>query len=391
MFPITCNAIGDIIAVVQIIRDMIVALNDAHGAAEEYKQFIYVLKALGTVLGEVYDLAKAAQNESLCHAVLEEVQHCCIDINDAHDNITNFEKLEETSTARTTRGARAGLIMTKLRWHFMRASDAAKYAKRFTESHHRLNTYIGLLSHHSTSQLLGEHRYEAHQVTYESRALRQAAEEFKTIALSALQQVSLQSRQQIVEQALTRLFFASPEDRRVASRVQRVTDMIFDSLSPHTPVAQRERFLSLLAPVLIVGAALVAHTHVSSHWHSTLFLPAICALLVQVLWLQSSTPLYPGFSCENAILLADFFGETITVPFQFCRSSEMFHSLLDLLYSDYDEDARKFVRLRLYELYLGGTSQLVSSSNWSRCILPGTCLEMGIVLIPQAHSDAMCP
>ncbi|KZV61196.1 hypothetical protein PENSPDRAFT_308089 [Peniophora sp. CONT] len=180
MFSITCNAIGDIIAVVQLIRDIVVALNDAHGAAEEYKQFVYVLKALGTVLAEVYNLAKASQNESLCQVVLEEVQRCCIDINSAHNSITNFEKLEETST-RSSRGARAGLVLTKLRWHFMRASYAAKYAKRFSESHHRLNSYIGLLSHHSTSQLLGEQRYHALQVTHESRALRQSAEEMKAI------------------------------------------------------------------------------------------------------------------------------------------------------------------------------------------------------------------
>lgn len=199
MFPITCNAIGDITAVVQLIRDIVVALNDAHGAVEEYKQFVYVLKALGTVLSEVYDLAKASQNETLCQAVLEEVQRCCIDINSAHNSITKFEKLEETPT-RPTRSVRTSLIFTKLRWHFLRASDAAKYAKSFSESHHRLNSYIGLLSQyvcklihrramlsrihsHSTSQLLGEHRYQALQVTHESRALRQSAEEIKTIAL----------------------------------------------------------------------------------------------------------------------------------------------------------------------------------------------------------------
>ncbi|KZV61204.1 hypothetical protein PENSPDRAFT_759573 [Peniophora sp. CONT] len=182
MSPITCNAIGDIAAVVQLIRGIVVALNDAHGAVEEYKQFIHVLKALGTVLGEVYDLAKASQNESLCQAVLEEVQRCCMDINNAHNSIANFEKLEETPT-RATRGVRAGLVLTKLRWHFMKASDAARYAKRFSESHHRLNSYIGLLNHHSMSQLLGEHHYHALQVTEKSRALRQSAEEIKAVAL----------------------------------------------------------------------------------------------------------------------------------------------------------------------------------------------------------------
>ncbi|KZV61207.1 hypothetical protein PENSPDRAFT_739992 [Peniophora sp. CONT] len=211
----------------------------------------------------------------------------------------------------------------------MRAPDAAKYAKRFSDSHQRLNTYIGLLSHQSTSQLLGEHCHYALQITRESRALRQSAEDIKALALSALQQVSIQSRQQVVEQALSLPFFAPPRDRRVASRVQRAMDMIFDSLAPHTPAAQRERFLSLLAPFLVVGAAFVVHNN-------------------------------------------------------------MFHSFLDLLCSDYNEDARNFVRLRLYELYLGGTSEIIPVNNWSSRILPGTCLEMGIVVVPYANSVATC-
>lgn len=69
----------------------------------------------------------------------------------------------------------------------------------------------------------------------------------------------------------------------------------------------------------------------------------------------------------------------------------MFHRFLYLFYSDYEKDAREFVRLRLYELYRGGTSQLISLGNWSRCILPGICLEMGIVLGPAADSVIMCP
>ena len=142
MFPISCNAFGDIVAVVQIVRDIVVALNDARGAADEYKQFIHVLTALGTVMGEVYDLAQASQNETLRQAVLDEVQVCCININSAHKSITGFEKFADTSTD-IPRGKR---VFVKLHWHFLRASDAAKYAQRFTESHNRLNTYIGLLA-----------------------------------------------------------------------------------------------------------------------------------------------------------------------------------------------------------------------------------------------------
>ncbi|KZV61198.1 hypothetical protein PENSPDRAFT_693617 [Peniophora sp. CONT] len=398
MFPISCNAFGDIVAVVQIVHDIVVALDGARGAAEEYRQFIHVLSALGAVMDGVYCLAKDSQDENLKQIVLEEVRRCCVDINSAHSSVARFEKLEETSS-----GLSAGGIITKLHWHFRKASDAAKYAKRFGESHQRLNSFIGLLGPRSTSQIIEVQHLRSLQAAQDhNRAVLQAVrdqehtilrstEEIKAVALAAIQQASLQSRQHIVEQVLTRPFLTSAQDRRVASRAKRVTDMIFDSLAPQTPAAQRDRFLSLLAPIFVAGAALVAQTHVSSQWHSIVFLPAICALLVQVLWLQSSTPMYAGFNHENAIFLVDFFGDKITVPFQFCRTSEMFHRFLDLLYSDSDNDAMTFVRSRLYELYLRDSSQLISSGNWLSYILPGACLEMGIILVPALNTATLCP
>ena len=140
MFPITCNAIGDIIAIVQLVRDIVVALNDSRGAVDEYRQFVHVLKALGTILEAVYELASDSQDRRLQQSILEEVQLCCITINNAHKSLSGFEKLAETSARSTRGGPRAAL--TKLHWHFMRAADAERYAKQFHESHMRLNSLL---------------------------------------------------------------------------------------------------------------------------------------------------------------------------------------------------------------------------------------------------------
>ena len=145
MLPVTCNAFGDIIAVIQLVQDIVLALDDARGASEEYTHFVHVLTALGAVMNEVYDLAKASQNASLRQAILDEVQCCCDGINSAHNSISGFERLAEAS-ARSSRGVRAKGLVTKLHWHFLRASEAAKYAKRFGDSHQRFNNFIGLLS-----------------------------------------------------------------------------------------------------------------------------------------------------------------------------------------------------------------------------------------------------
>ena len=85
MFPISCNAFGDIVAVVQLVRDIIRALDDARGAADEYGQFVHVLTSLGTVMDQVYRLAKDHPDDGLREAVLEEVRRVCVDISNATD------------------------------------------------------------------------------------------------------------------------------------------------------------------------------------------------------------------------------------------------------------------------------------------------------------------
>ncbi|KZV65389.1 hypothetical protein PENSPDRAFT_655840 [Peniophora sp. CONT] len=161
MFPISCNAFGDIVVVVQIVRDIVSALDDARGAAEEYKQLVHILTALGTVIEEVYCLAKDSPNEGLKKAVLAEIRRVCDDISIATDKIAGYDRLTVDS-ARSSRGQdHTRQSLSKLRWHFLKASEADKYVRRFDESFHRLNAYIGILGHQSVSQMLTEQREHA--------------------------------------------------------------------------------------------------------------------------------------------------------------------------------------------------------------------------------------
>ena len=131
----------------------------------------------------------------------------------------------------------------------------------------------------------------------------------------------MQSRQYVTEQTLARPFFASSsQNPQFASYTRRVSDMIFDSLAPHTPAAQRDQFMSLLAPFAVVGAAFVVHANMDPRWRIPSLWSVIVALVVKVLWLQSSLPVAAEFGHGNAIILIDFFGECITVPFQLCSS-----------------------------------------------------------------------
>ena len=59
----------------------------------------------------------------------------------------------------------------------------------------------------------------------------------------------------------------------------------------------------------------------------------------------------------------------------------MFHHFLELLYTKTDRDGHDFVRMGLYELYAAGTSQLITLDSWLAFVQPGSCVEMGIMLV----------
>ena len=145
MFPITCNAFGDIVAVIQLIHDIVKALDDARGAADEYARFVHVLTTLGAVMEEVYCLAQQSRNEDLKQAVLAEARRVCDDISKATDSISGFDKLTEASKRPGRGRVYSREVFAKLRWRFRKASDAEIYAKHFSESLQRLNAFISLL------------------------------------------------------------------------------------------------------------------------------------------------------------------------------------------------------------------------------------------------------
>ena len=140
MFPITFNAIGDILALAQLIRDIVWAVNDACGAAVEYRRFTHELKILGAIMVNAHLIADGSREDTLKEAVLEEVRFCYTEIVDAGKLLPGFDVL-----MRSTDGSgfsRVGVTMRKLQWHFLKASDAAIFAARFQAIHTRLGTLI---------------------------------------------------------------------------------------------------------------------------------------------------------------------------------------------------------------------------------------------------------
>ncbi|VDC01805.1 unnamed protein product [Peniophora sp. CBMAI 1063] len=379
MFPITCNAIGDIIAVVQLIYDIVKALDDTRGAVKEYKQFIHVLTALGTVMHAVHDLVKDSHDDILRRNVLQEIQRCCEDINQAQSSIAGFQKLEKASTDRaSSRASAASTMFTKLQWHLLKASDAEKFARRFSESHIRLNGFIGLLSHNAMSPLFENQRLHALFIAQEqNRTILRISEDIKVATYNAIQEASLPSRQQVAEQVLASI----PAKRKHVSWAKQVAYKIFDTCAPDSTEAQRDQFLSRLEPVAMAGAAYAIHTTLSPQWQATALWAAVSGLAFQVLWMKSYSPDNAPGTPSDVVTLTDVSDETIYVPFQICETLEVFHGFLEHLFVSTGRLGYDFVQKRMYELYHTGSSEVVTSATWSSRVRRGACLVMGVVIM----------
>ncbi|KZV65386.1 hypothetical protein PENSPDRAFT_133375 [Peniophora sp. CONT] len=392
MVLITCNSFGDILAVVQLVRDVIRTLDEARGAADEYTRFVFMLNSVGTAMEGVHTLAEHSRDEGLRQAVFDEVKRVHEDITSAKGDIVGFEKLAKAVDGGETYPRE---VFTKLRWRFRKASDADKYTKRFGESLVRLNTFIGVLTYRSTLRLFTQQQFQVLRIEHnQSRAIRESTDEIKaSFALSVTHQASVQSRQEVTEQALALPFFSwASQDRRVVASVKRVTDTIFDHVAPGTPPEQREQFLSILAPFAMTSAAFVLYTNMDPRWRITSLWATVVALVVEVLWLRSCMPTYPKFDCENAVILIDALGERIIVPFQLCGSSEMFHDFLLSFYTSTRRNVADFVQNRLYELYSGESSRLISWGDPGLgSVRPGCCIEMGIILVNEIESELEDP
>lgn len=150
MFPITCNAFGDIVAVAQIICSLAKALKDSNGATQDYRDFAHGLEMTATVIQEVHSLAHNSSYETVRDVVLDNTRRCCADLQRANELTSGFESLIRAQSSgvsgsngvvgRLSRGAH------KLRWHFMKSSEAAEFTQRFRDYCSQIQLCVTLLN-----------------------------------------------------------------------------------------------------------------------------------------------------------------------------------------------------------------------------------------------------
>lgn len=111
MIPITCNAVGDIIALASLVLDIARALNDTRGAASEYRSFSDELNGFHTMLTTAARVAKDTDDDALRDEIVREVDRCGHDVQGALTRIGKFSALDANA-------ARGSGVCVKLKRHW---------------------------------------------------------------------------------------------------------------------------------------------------------------------------------------------------------------------------------------------------------------------------------
>ena len=148
MFPISCNAVGDIITLASIVADIARALSDTRGSIMEYRAFTEDLDTMHATLVAISRIAESCSDDRLRQRVVREVSRCWNDIQTALESVAKFSALDidEDSVRQTGFRDKFQRQWFKLEWRFLKRAEVQEFQDKFRASMHRLNAFSGILN-----------------------------------------------------------------------------------------------------------------------------------------------------------------------------------------------------------------------------------------------------
>ena len=139
MIPVTCNAVGDILALAALVLDIIRALNDAKGSASEYRVFVDELNGLHTILKSAARVAEDSADNALREQIIREVDQCGRNAQDALARVVDFSAMNVDGDGLRARATRTRY---KLQWRFFRRDEAQTVRKELAMAIQRLTLQL---------------------------------------------------------------------------------------------------------------------------------------------------------------------------------------------------------------------------------------------------------
>ena len=125
MVPITCNAVGDIIALVQLACQIVTALNESRGARASCRELLAQLTSIANLLRVSQTAIDSLRDESLRKIVDAQLAMTTQCIEEALNKIAQFPQLlPQPTTSRYTLGDRARTAWSSVKWELLGKADA---------------------------------------------------------------------------------------------------------------------------------------------------------------------------------------------------------------------------------------------------------------------------
>ncbi|VDC06695.1 unnamed protein product [Peniophora sp. CBMAI 1063] len=345
MVAITCNAVGDIIAVASFILDIARALNDIRGSAFQYRSFTEELHGLHTMLTIAARIAVNCADKALSDEIVRKVDQCGRDVQRAFERIAQFSVLGEDHVTGEASRIKLKRQWIKVKWHFTQHEDTQTAREELAMATQRLTALLVLSN-------------------------TDGAARFRTQLLSQLEVlVARDSTLSHVVKSETAVRARLP----IASRTRRDDPALVQHLFDHVPHWVDSR----TATVAVLCAAVCAMHGPYDHLVPTaLLLVAICILLRSPESRTLTLPQDVAYPTGNTITLLDALGRRLTLPYELCGSYDVFHATLVNLFSC--TEGRWFVDAHKYDLSSG--SACVDAAGWGSLVHPGVEIEMAIIV-----------
>ncbi|KAI0313776.1 hypothetical protein OF83DRAFT_1175343 [Amylostereum chailletii] len=148
--PITCNSLGDIVAITQIVLQLVTALNETTGSPAEYRAFALRVQSLyGTLqhtIAIVQTLAiKELSTENVCEPLFQEIEGCVQDMERAWSIVTKYK-----TTLGDGSGGRVKRTISKTQWFLTKGKVNHLKMEIFERQQIIANILVSIIAHTTT-------------------------------------------------------------------------------------------------------------------------------------------------------------------------------------------------------------------------------------------------
>lgn len=304
MFPLTCNAIGDIVTLASLVFDIIRALNETRGSALEYRVLAGELNAMHTMLTAVERVVQDTANERLRYEILKEVDRCGQDVQNALARIIKFSALGHAGTPVHSQRIYLARQWYKLEWRFIQRGALQAVRAEMQTATQRLTALLVISNAYVPTHLISLSAESCHRdgaarfrmslsVHFRALAERDAAH-FRAIGRMTEMLSEVATRHDLDRDFVSELFMNAPSD-----------------------VDRKTVAVAVLCVAVCAG-------HMSDHTVQTaLLLVAICILLRPGERKGSALVRDVSYTERNAVTLFDALGRRFVLPIELCRSYEV--------------------------------------------------------------------